>query len=313
MGLEEGDRYLIINPFFHSFGFKAGWVASLIAGAVTIPMPSFDISAVIERIEQDRVNFIPGPPTIYQALLAAKAKKDFDTSSLRGAATGAATVPPELIRRMREELNLTDTVTAYGMTECSTITACRRGDPADLIAMSCGKAIPGLEVVIAGDDGTEVMRGETGEIRVRGYATMLGYLDDPEATAEAIDGDGWLHTGDVGTMDDDGYVRITDRMKDMYISGGFNCYPAEIEKLLSEHPAVGMIAVIGIADERMGEVGKAFVVPRPGTEIDETSLKQWAGENMANYKIPKIIQVCTALPLNASGKVLKIDLRTFNQ
>ncbi len=313
MGLEEGERYLIINPFFHSFGFKAGWVASLIAGAVTIPMPSFDIAAVIERIEQDRVNFLPGPPTIYQALLAAKAKKDFDTSSLRGAATGAATVPPELIRRMREELNLTDTVTAYGMTECSTITACRRGDPVDLIAMSCGKAIPGLEIMIAGTDGAEVARCNTGEIWVRGYAVMLGYLDDPKATAQTIDTDGWLHTGDVGEMDENDYVRITDRKKDMYISGGFNCYPAEIEKLLSEHPAVGMVAVIGIADERMGEVGKAFVVTRPGAEIDETSLQQWALKNMANYKVPKIIQFCKALPLNASGKVLKTELRSFNQ
>ena len=312
MGLEEGERYLIINPFFHSFGFKAGWVASLIAGAVPIPMPSFDIPAVIERIEQDRVNFLPGPPTIYQALLAAKAKKDFDTSSLRGAATGAATVPPELIRRMREELNLTDTVTAYGMTECSTITACRRGDPADLIATSCGKAIPGLDVVIAGEDGKEVARGETGEILVRGYATMLGYLDDPEATAEAIDADGWLHTGDVGTMDDDGYVRITDRMKDMYISGGFNCYPAEIEKLLSGHPAVEMVAVIGVADERLGEVGAAYIVPRPGQTVDEQEIISWSRDNMANYKVPRQIFFAEVLPLNASGKILKTELRKGN-
>lgn len=309
MGLEEGERYLIINPFFHSFGFKAGWVAALIAGAVIIPMPSFDIPAVIERIEQDRVNFLPGPPTIYQGLLAAKANRDFDTSSLRGAATGAATVPPELIRRMREELNLTDTVTAYGMTECSTITACRRGDPAELIAISCGKAIPGLEVMIAGEDGQEVPRGETGEIRVRGYATMLGYLDDPEATAEAIDSDGWLHTGDVGTMDENGYVRITDRLKDMYISGGFNCYPAEIEKLLSEHPAVEMVAVIGVADDRLGEVGTAYIVPRPGQRLNEQEIISWARDNMANYKVPRQILFADALPLNASGKILKTELR----
>jgi len=313
MGLRAGDRYLIINPFFHSFGFKAGWVAALIAGAVTIPMPSFDIPEVIKRIELDRVNFLPGPPTIYQSLLAAKANQDFDTSSLRGAATGAATVPPELIRRMREELNLVDTVTAYGMTECSTITACRSGDSADLIAQSCGKAIPGLEVMIAGENGKETRRGDTGEIWVRGFGVMLGYLDDPQATAEAIDDDGWLHTGDLGEMDEAGYIRITDRKKDMYISGGFNCYPAEVEKLLSEHPAVGMVAVIGIPDERMGEIGKAFVVARAGSDIDETSLKQWARGNMANYKIPKIIKFCDTLPLNASGKILKTELRTLNQ
>ena len=309
MGLRAGERYLIINPFFHSFGYKAGWVAALIAGAVIIPMPSFDIPAVIERIEQDKINFLPGPPTIYQSLLAAKAERDFDTSSLRGAATGAATVPPELIRRMREELNLVDTVTAYGMTECSTITACRSGDPAELIAQSCGKAIPGLEVIIANDDGEEVARGKTGEIWVCGYGVMLGYLDDPEATAEAIDKNGWLHTGDIGEMDKDGYVRITDRKKDMYISGGFNCYPAEIEKLLSGHPAVEMVAVIGVPDERMGEVGKAFVVPRPDVQISGAELVDWSKENIANYKIPRTFKLVESLPLNASGKVMKNTLR----
>jgi HIP---CoA ligase len=309
MGLRACERYLIINPFFHSFGFKAGWVAALIAGAVIVPMSSFDIPAVIDRIEQDKINFLPGPPTIYQSLLAAKVERDFDTSSLRGAATGAAVVPPELIRRMREELNLVDTVTAYGMTECSTITACRSGDPADLIAQSCGKAIPGLEVIIASDDGDEVAPGETGEIWVRGYGVMLGYLDDPEATAEAIDSEGWLHTGDIGVMDENGYVRITDRKKDMYISGGFNCYPAEIEKLLSDHAAIEMVAVIGVPDERLGEVGKAFVVLRPQFEIDNEQLIQWSRDNMANYKVPDRIEFVKKLPLNASGKVMKKTLR----
>lgn len=309
MGLKAGERYLIINPFFHSFGFKAGWVAALIAGAVIVPMASFDIPQVIRHIEQDRINFLPGPPTIYQSLLAAKAQSDFDTSSLRGAATGAASVPPELIRRMRSELGLVDTVTAYGMTECSTITSCRRGDDAELIATSVGKAIPGLQVRITGEDGQEVARGETGEIHVRGYGVMAGYLDDPEATAETIDADGWLHTGDVGVMDEDGYVRITDRLKDMYISGGFNCYPAEIEKLLSENPEVGMVAVIGVPDDRMGEIGKAFIVPRPGASPDAEGLAGWARANMANYKVPRIFEIVESLPLNASGKVLKTELR----
>jgi len=162
MGLAEGERYLIINPFFHSFGFKAGWVAALIAGAVIIPMPSFDVAGVIERIEQDKVNFLPGPPTIYQSLLAAKAMQDFDTSSLRGAATGAATVPPELIRRMREELNLVDTVTAYGMTECSTITACRIGDPRRPDRTKLRQGNPGTG---SHDCGTRWHRGRTMQYR----------------------------------------------------------------------------------------------------------------------------------------------------
>jgi len=309
MGLAKGERYLIINPFFHSFGYKAGWVAALIAGATIIPQASFDVEEVIRHIEEDNVHFLPGPPTIYQALLAAKAERDFDTSSLRGAATGAASVPPELIRRMRSELGLVDTVTAYGMTECTTITACRRGDDAELIATSVGKAIPGLEVKIADENGREVARGETGEILVRGYAIMKGYLDDPVATAETIDADGWLHTGDIGEMDAAGYVRITDRMKDMYISGGFNCYPAEIEKLLSNHPEIGTVAVVGIADERLGEIGKAFVIPRPGTSPDPDAILVWARDNMANYKVPRIVEIVAQLPLNAAGKVLKTELR----
>ena len=309
VGLEEGERYLIINPFFHSFGFKAGWVAALIAGAVIVPMASFDIEATIRHIEEDRINFLPGPPTIFQSLLAARDERGFDSSSLRGGTTGAASVPPELVRRIRRELGVVDIVTAYGMTECSTITSCRRGDDADLIAGSVGKAIPGLEIRIADDAGKEVPRGQAGEILVRGYGVMKGYLDDPEATAEAIDAQGWLHTGDIGVMDADGYVRITDRKKDMYISGGFNCYPAEVEKLLSEHPAVGMAAVIGIPDERMGEVGKAFVVPRPGASPTAVELLTWSRENMANYKVPRHFEIVQELPLNASGKVLKTDLR----
>lgn len=309
MGLQRGERYLIINPFFHSFGFKAGWVAALIAGAVIVPLATFDVDEVIRRIEEDRINFLPGPPTIYQALLAARQKRAFDCSSLRGAATGAASVPPELVRQMRRELNLIDTVTAYGMTECSTITACRRGDDAERIATTVGKAMPGLELRIIDEQGRRLGPGETGEICVRGYAVMKGYLDDPQATAEAIDEDGWLHTGDIGVLDDDGYLRITDRKKDMYISGGFNCYPAEIEKILSAHPDVSMVAVIGVPDDRLGEVGKAFVVARPGAQPTPEAIVAWCRDNMANYKVPRHVEIVDALPLNAAGKVLKTALR----
>ena len=202
-----------------------------------------------------------------------------------------------------------DIITAYGMTECVNITSCRPGDAVELIAQSCGAAIPGNEVIIADEAGQEVPRGDTGEILVRGQGVMLGYLDDPAATAEAIDAAGWLHTGDVGTMDAQGYVRITDRKKDMYISGGFNCYPAEIEKLLAAHPAVSMVAVVGVPDARMGEVGRAYIVLRPGALVDEPTLISWARENMANYKVPRSIAFVEDLPRNASGKVLKTELR----
>lgn len=308
-GLAEGERYLIANPFFHSFGMKVGWVACLIAGAVMVPMPQFDVAEAARLIAAERIAFLPGPPTIFQMLLAERERAPFDTSSLRGGTTGAATVPPVLVERIRTELGMRDIITAYGMTECVNITSCRPGDPVELIAGTCGAAIPGNDVIIAGADGKELPRGETGEILVRGIGVMQGYLDDPAATAEAIDAEGWLHTGDVGTMDANGYVRITDRKKDMFISGGFNVYPAEVEKLLATHPAIGMAAVIGVPDERMGEVGKAFIVPRTGVAVSAQDILDWARENMANYKVPRHIALVDDLPRNAAGKISKIDLR----
>jgi len=308
-GLTAGERYLIVNPFFHSFGLKVGWVASLIAGAVILPMPQFDVAQAAAMIERERVNFMPGPPTIFQMLLAHKQTHPFDTSSLRGGTTGAATVPPVLVERIRDELGMKDVITAYGMTECVNITSCLPGDSAETIAQTCGCAVPGNEVIVAGPDGTELPRGESGEIWVRGEGVMLGYLDDPAATAHAIDDDGWLHTGDIGTMDKHGYVRITDRLKDMYISGGFNVYPAEVEKLLAAHPAIAMVAVVGVPDERMGEVGKAFVVLRPEASANAEELLSWSRANMANYKVPRSFETVADLPRNAAGKVLKTELR----
>ncbi len=308
-GLGQGERYLIANPFFHSFGMKVGWVACLLAGAVMVPMPQFDVAEAIRLIEQERIAFLPGPPTIFQMLLAEREKQPFDSSSLRGGTTGAATVPPVLIERIRSELGMRDIITAYGMTECVNITSCRPGDSVELIAQTCGAAIPGNEVIIAGDDGHEVARGETGEIWVRGTGVMLGYLDDPFGTAEAMDAEGWLHTGDVGTMDAAGYIRITDRKKDMFISGGFNVYPAEVEKILAAHPAVGMVAVVGTSDERMGEVGTAFIVARPDAEAVPEEIIAWSRDNMANYKVPRRVVVVDDLPRNAAGKVLKIALK----
>ena len=308
-GLAQRERYLIVNPFFHSFGLKVGWVACLLAGAVIVPMPQFELAAVVQAIERDRIAFLPGPPTIFQLLLAEHERQPFDCSSLRGGTTGAATVPPVLVERIRSELGMRDLITAYGMTECVNITMCRPGDPAERIAQTCGVAIPGNEVRIADTQGHEVPRGETGEIHVRGQGVMLGYLDDPVATAAAIDPDGWFHTGDIGTMDAAGYVRITDRLTDMYISGGFNVYPAEVEKLLANHPAIAMVAVVGTPDARMGELGRAFVVLRPGAAASETELIVWSRANMANYKVPRSFAFVDDLPRNASGKVLKTQLR----
>jgi acyl-CoA synthetase (AMP-forming)/AMP-acid ligase II len=255
---------------------------------------------------------LPGPPTLYQSILDHPRRASYDLSSLRLAVTGAAAVPVELILRMRSELTFSTVLTAYGLTESTgVVTMCRRGDDPDVISHTSGRAIPGIEVRIVDDSGQEQSPGQPGEIVVRGYTVVSGYFEDPEATAAAIDPGGWLHTGDIGVMDDAGNVTITDRLKDMFIVGGFNAYPAEIEGTLLRHPGVSQVAVVGVPDPRMGEVGCAFVVPRPDVDAAELAaeLAAWARDQMANYKVPRTYQIVEALPLNASGKVLKTELR----
>ncbi|WP_174292554.1 FadD3 family acyl-CoA ligase [Sphingomonas bacterium] len=307
--LREDDRYLIANPFFHTFGYKAGWVACLTRGATMLPMAVFDVAEMARLIEAERVSFIPGPPTIYQSLLQDLAGGKRDFSSLRVAVTGAAPVPPVLVERMRAELGMENVVNGYGMTEFGAITMTAQGDPPDTIAQTCGFALPGVELTCVDDAGKTVGPGETGEILVRGRGRMLGYFEDPAATTEAIDADGWLHTGDVGALDAAGYLRITDRKKDMYISGGFNCYPAEIEKLMAAHPAIEVAAVVGVPEVRLGEVGHAFVVLRPGAAADAAAIIGWCRQTMANYKVPRGIDFVADLPRNAGGKVLRTVLR----
>ena len=300
LGLAEGDRYLIVNPFFHTFGYKAGIVSALMRGATIVPHAVFDPAAVLKRIPEERITVLPGPPALFQAILNSPDLPSADVSSLRLAATGAAVIPVELIHRMEKDLGFETIITAYGLTECTGVaTMCRQGDDPETIATTSGRAIPDVEVRIADD----------GEILVRGYNVMQGYFEDPEQTAEAIDADGWLHTGDIGEMDDRGYIKITDRKKDMFIVGGFNAYPAEIENVMAGHETVASVAVVGAPDERLGEVGVAYVVPRTGTTVDPDALMAWCRERMANYKVPRRIEVVDALPLNASGKVLKYELR----
>jgi acyl-CoA synthetase (AMP-forming)/AMP-acid ligase II len=310
VGLTEGDRYLVVAPFFHSFGYKAGWLSAVMRGATIYPHPVFDASDVLRRIEAERINVLPGAPTIYQSLLAAPDRAKYDISSLRVACTGAAAIPVELIHRMKDTLGFDCVLTAYGLTEsCGTVSMCSPDDDAETIATTSGRAIPGVEVRCVDPDGKPVPTGEPGEILVRGYNVMRGYFDADEQTADAIDADGWLHTGDVGVLDARGNLRITDRLKDMFIMGGFNCYPAEIENLMFAHEAIAQVAVIGIPDERMGEVGMAFVVPGPGKEIDPDALHAWCRERMANYKVPRRIEVVREIPVNAAGKVDKLELR----
>ncbi len=310
VGLREGDRYLVVNPFFHTFGYKAGFLACIMRGAAIVPHAVFEVPSVLARVAEERISMLPGPPTLYASILDSPDRSSLDLSSLRLAVTGAAPVPVALIERMRQELTFETVLTAYGLTEATgVVTICRQDDDPETISRTSGRAIPDVEVRIVDDSGAEVERGSPGEIVARGYNVMQGYLDDPDATAEAVDELGWLHTGDIGVMDEQGNVTITDRKKDMFVVGGFNAYPAEIEGTLLRHPAVGQVAVVGVPDERMGEVGMAFVIPRPGATVDPDEVVAWARERMANYKVPRRVAVVEALPLNASGKVLKHQLR----
>ncbi|MEU3921589.1 FadD3 family acyl-CoA ligase [Streptomyces sp. NPDC029004] len=303
-GLREGDRYLIVNPFFHTFGYKAGIIACLTRGATMVPQPVFNVDTVLANIASERISVLPGPPTLHQSLLDHPARDQHDLTALRLVVTGAAVVPLQLVERLRSELHIDTVLTAYGLSEASGIvTMCRRGDAPETIATTSGRAIPGTEVRVS------AATGEPGEVLVRGHNVMQGYFEDPDETAKAITEDGWLRTGDVGVLDEGGNLRITDRIKDMFIVGGFNAYPAEIEQLLGLHPDIADIAVIGIPDARLGEVGKAYAVRRRGATVTADDLIAWSRREMANYKVPRVVEFVGELPRNASGKVLKGELR----
>jgi acyl-CoA synthetase (AMP-forming)/AMP-acid ligase II len=295
--LREGDRYLMVNPYFHTFGLKAGLIASFLRGATMVPVAVFDIDYVVELIARERITMLSGPPTLYHSLLTAGDKVKLST--LRAGVTGAADIPVELVRRIHDELPFQTLMTGYGLTEAGNVTLSRPGDSFEDVATTAGLPCEDVEVRIADD----------GEVLVRGYGVMQGYLDDPVATAEAIDEGGWLHTGDLGSFTASARLRIVGRKKDMFIVGGFNAYPAEIEGLLLAHPAVAQAAVIGVPDERMGQVGKAFIVTEDGgPPISAEELVGWSRERMAGFKVPRYVEFLDELPMSATGKVVKDDL-----
>ena len=310
LDVRPGDPYLLVNPYFHAFGYNSGVIVCLLFGALNLPVAVYEPTTVLQTIERERVAVFPGPPALFQGLLNHPDLHDFDISSLRSCVTGAASIPVEMIVDMRDRLGFETIVTAYGMTETSGLAAYTQpGDPPELIATTSGCAPEGVELRIVDDAGNDVDTGAEGELLVRGFQVTPGYLDAPEQTAEAIDADGWLHTGDIAVMNELGYIDITDRKKDMFIMGGFNAYPAEIERQLMEHEQVGIAAVIGVPDERMGEVGAAFVVPSPAGAPDADELIAWCREVMANYKVPRHVWIVDELPLTASNKVRKPELR----
>jgi acyl-CoA synthetase (AMP-forming)/AMP-acid ligase II len=302
------DRYLVLNPFFHSFGYKAGILVSLVTGATIVPQLVYDPEQAMRLIAAERITVLPGAPTIYQTILDHPARGELDLSSLRLAVTGAAVVPVALVERMQSELSFDTVLTAYGLTEAVVVTMCRPGDDPKVVAATSGRATAGFEIRIARPANT-AENTAAGEILLRGPNVMLGYLDDPAATAEAIDAEGWLHTGDVGTLDGNGNLTITDRLKDMYICGGFNVYPAEVEQVLARLDGVADSAVVGIPDRRLGEVGKAFIVARPGSALTAEAAIGYCRERLANFKVPRQVEFRAELPRNPSGKVLKRQLR----
>jgi acyl-CoA synthetase (AMP-forming)/AMP-acid ligase II len=277
-------------------------IFSLARGATILPQLTFDIRETLRLIETERITVLPGAPTIYQVLLDAPERANHDLSSLRLAVTGAAPVPVPLVERMRKELTFDAVLTAYGLTEAVVATMSRPEDDAELVSNFSGRVTAGFEVELGQDD----------EILLRGPNVMLGYLDDPEATAKAIDADGWLHTGDVGVLNERGYLRIVDRIKDMYVCGGFNVYPAEVEQVLSRLDGVVEAAVVGVPDNRLGEVGKAFVRKRPDSELSTEDVVAHCERELANYKRPRYVDFVAELPRNLSGKVLKRVLREEN-
>ncbi|HWC36869.1 MAG TPA: FadD3 family acyl-CoA ligase [Mycobacteriales bacterium] len=308
-GLHSGDRYLMVNPYFHMFGLKAGILASVAAGATMYPEPVFDVERVLSRVGEERITVLPGAPTIYQAILDHPDRKQHDLSSLRVAVTGAADIPVALIRRIYDELPFEVVVSGYGLTEAGTATGTGPEDGPEEVATTVGRVRPGFEVRLTDAGGNDVLPGEAGEILLRGPSVMSHYLDDPKATAAALSDDGWLRTGDIGRLDPDGLLRIVGRVKDMFIVGGFNAYPAEIENLLLGHPAIRAVAVVGIPDERLGEVCMAFVVLEAGATATPEEIIVWSRDHMANYKAPRRVEILEALPLNATGKVMKEQLR----
>lgn len=308
--LRAGDRMAIVNPFFHSFGYRSGWVSALVAGITVYPLASFDAEALLGLIERERITVLMGPPTIFLTLMEHPRFASFDLSSLRVGHTGASNVPIDLIRAGRETFGFDLFLTSFGQTECTALATVNYPDADfETIARTVGKPLPHVALKIINAEGHAVPVGQSGELLVHGPNVMQGYFDEPEQTAMTIDADGWLHTGDVGCIGEDGNLRILDRLKDVVIVGGFNAYPAEIENILRMHPAIADICIIAWPDERMGEVCAACVILKAGEMLSLADLTAWSRQQMANYKVPRHLFLVQGFPRTPLGKVQKFLLR----
>ncbi|WP_374709327.1 AMP-binding protein [Desmospora profundinema] len=311
MELTEQDRMCIPVPFFHCFGCVLGTLACVTVGAAMVPVVEFDPLTVIKTVAGERCTALHGVPTMFIAELNHPEFSRFDLSSLRTGIMAGSNCPMEVMKRVIHDMGASEITIAYGQTESSpVISQTRTKDPIERRVSTVGKALPGVEVkVIDPATGEEVPPGVQGELCTRGYLVMKGYYRLAEATAEAIDEDGWLHTGDLARMDEEGYLRITGRLKEMIIRGGENIFPREIEEFLYTHPKILDVQIVGIPDEKYGEEVMAFIRLKDGENLDSEEVRNFCKGAIARYKIPRYIQITDSYPMTASGKVQKFRLR----
>nr|WP_239137001.1 AMP-binding protein [Sphaerisporangium rufum] len=312
-GYTDLDRVCVPVPFYHCFGMTMGTLAAISHGAcVVIPSPVFDARATLDAVDVERCTSLYGVPTMFISELAHPDFPTFDLSSLRTGIMSGSPCPVEVMRQVVDRMGMREITICYGMTETSPVaTQTRPGDSLHRRVSTVGRAGPHLEIkLVDPETGLIPPRGLPGEVCTRGYSVMLGYWDEPDKTAEAIDRDGWMHTGDIGVMDDHGYVNITGRIKDMVIRGGENIYPREVEEFLHTHPDVLDAQVVGVPDPRFGEELMAFVRMRAGAEpLTASALREFCTGKLARFKIPRYVQVVDGYPLTTSGKVRKVELR----
>jgi fatty-acyl-CoA synthase len=306
------DRVCIPVPFYHCFGMVMGNLASTSHGAaMVIPAPAFDPEATLEAVATERCTSLYGVPTMFIAQLDHPRFDDFDLSSLRTGIMAGSPCPVEVMKRVIDRMHMSEVGICYGMTETSPVsTQTAFDDPLEKRVGSVGRVQQHLEIkIIDSVTGETVPRGESGELCTRGYSVMTGYWDDPERTAEAIDAEGWMHTGDLATMDPEGYVNIVGRSKDMVIRGGENVYPREVEEFLYGHPDIADVQVIGVPDQRYGEELMAWIIARSGASVDEDAVRAFCQGRIAHYKVPRYVKQVGEFPMTVTGKVQKFKLR----
>jgi fatty-acyl-CoA synthase len=313
VGYSEHDRICLPVPFYHCFGMVMGSLAAVSHGAcAVIPSPSFDPAATLKAVEQERCTSLYGVPTMFIAELGLPGFASYDLTSLRTGIMAGSPCPVEVMKRVVDEMHMSQVAISYGMTETSPVSTMTRMDD-DLARRTgtVGRVMPHLEVkVVDPITGRTVARGEPGELCTRGYSVMLGYWEQPDKTAEAIDAARWMHTGDLATMDEDGYLSIVGRIKDMVIRGGENVYPREIEEFLYTHPDIADVQVIGVPDPKYGEELMAWVVMRAGAgPLTAADIRAFCGGRLAHYKVPRYVHVVDGFPMTVTGKIRKMEMR----